>query len=164
MPWTAITTRSTGYLFTASNFNDVANDLNFLAEINYTEFTSNVTVNATTVGTANQVVSSGAITYEAVPTMIEFYAPRYTGPASASFFILRDGSTVLGTLAGPAISSTVHPFYAAARRTPTAASHTYNVAAWVSSGSGTVLAGAGGTAGDQTTYLPGFIRVTRLPT
>ena len=83
MPWVNPPTRSTGYLWTASNQNDIINDLLYLAQVNYTEFTADVSVTATTVGTANQIVSAGAITYEAVPHMIEFYSPRWTAPAVA---------------------------------------------------------------------------------
>jgi hypothetical protein len=164
MPWSNPATRSTGYLVTATNWNELANDLSFLAQVAYVEFTANVTLSATAVGSANQIVSAGAITYEAVPHYIEFGCGRITAAAGATNLILRDGTTVLGTLAQLAASSTNHPVHRAVQLTPTAASHTYNVAGWVASGSGTVLAGTGGAAGDQTTYLPGFIRVSRVPT
>lgn len=166
MPWVPITTRSTGYLFTASNFNDVANNLNFLDEVNYTAFTSDVAISATTVGTANQIVSSGAITYEAVPHMIEFYSPRWNAGTGACNLIIRDGTTVLGTLT-QFVASVNHPDpYEYYRVTPTAASHTYNIAAWLGASGGSPLmrAGSGGSAGDATTFVPGFIRITRVPT
>lgn len=166
MAWhSSIPTRSSGYGVTATNWNDLVDNLNYLAEVNYTEFTADVSITATTVGTANQIVSSGAITYTADPILIEFSCGRFNAPANATQLILRDGTTVLGTLAQIAASATVHPLYTARRLTPTAASHTYNVAAWVTtSGTGTVKAGTGGTAGDATTYLPGWIRITRVPT
>ena len=165
MPWTSIATRSTGYLVTAANWNDVANNLNYLAEVAYVEFTADVSITATTVGTANQVVSSGAITYEAVPHLIEFYCARYTGPAQATNMILRDGTTVIGTINNVQASMNASPFYLAIRRTPTAASHTYNLAAWLAgAGTGTFRAGTGGAAGDSTTFMPGYVRVTRVPT
>jgi len=164
MPWVNPPTRSTGYLWTASNQNDIINDLLYLAQVNYTEFTADVSVTATTVGTANQIVSSGAITYEAVPHMIEFYSPRWTAPAQAANLILRDGTTVLGTLS-QFVSSQNHPDpYVMRILTPTAASHTYNFAAWLGgAGTGTMRAGTGGAAGDATTFVPGFIRISRIP-
>lgn len=165
MPWVNPATRSTGYSVTAANWNEVANDLGFLAEVNYTEFTSDVSITATTVGTANQVVSAGAITYEAVPHMLEFWCARYTGPAQVTNVILRDGSTVIGTVANVQASGVATPFYVAIRRTPTAASHTYNFAAWLGgAATGTFKAGSGGAAGDGSTFMPGWIRVTRIPT
>lgn len=165
MPWSTPSTRSTGYLVTATNWNEVANDLTYLARVNITTFTADVSITATTVGTANQVVSAGAITYENVPHLIEFYCARYTGPANATNVILRDGTTVLGTVANVAASTNVNPFYFGIEVTPTAASHTYNIAAWLAgAGTGTFRAGTGGTAGDATTFFPGFIRITRVPT
>jgi hypothetical protein len=165
MPWTTLSTHATGYLYTAANLNDAWNDINFLAEVNYTAFTADVSITATTVGTANQIVSSGAITYESVPHMIEVYLPRYTAPAQATNIIIRDGTTVLGTLTQIVSSSSQAALSLPYRVTPTAASHTYNAAAWLGgAGTGTIKAGSGGVAGDGTTYVPGFIRITRVPT
>ena len=164
MPWSNPSTRSTGYLVTSTNWNELANDLAFLAEVGYTEFTSDVTISATSVGTANQVVSSGAITYENAPHMIEFYCPRYIPATGTTNIILRDGTTVLGTLCVIVTGDNPGELKLSRRLTPTAASHTYNVAAWNSASTGTMKAGSGGAAGDATTFLPGYIRVTRLPT
>jgi hypothetical protein len=165
MPWTDPSTRATAYSVTATDWNALVNNQLFLAQVAYVEFTADVNVTATTVGTANQIVSAGAITYEAVPHYIEFYSPRWTAPAQTGNLILRDGTTVLGTLS-QFVSSQNHPDpYVLRVLTPTAASHTYNVAAWLGgAGTGTMRAGTGGTAGDATTFLPGFIRITRIPT
>lgn len=165
MPWVSIPTRSTGYNVTASNWNDLANNFAFLTQIAYVEFTADVSVTATTVGTANQIVSAGAATYEAVPHYIEFFSPRWTAGVAAANLILRDGTTVLGTLS-QFVASQNHPDpYVLRVVTPTAASHTYNVAAWnASAATGTMRAGTGGVAGDATTFMPGFIRITRIPT
>ena len=164
MPWSVPSTRSSGYTVTATNWNEYANNFAFLAEVAYVEFTADVTINATTVGTANQVVSAGAVTYENVPHLIEFYCPRYIPATGTTNVILRDGSTVLGTLTVGVTGDNAGEYKLSRRLTPTAASHTYNVAAWVSASSGTMKAGTGGTAGDSTTFLPGYIRVVRIPT
>ena len=68
MAWSVPSTRSSGYTVTATNWNELVNDLAFLAEVGYTEYTSDVSITATTVGGANQVVSAGAITSKPSPT------------------------------------------------------------------------------------------------
>jgi hypothetical protein len=164
MPWSDPTTRSSGYTVTATNWNELVNNFLFLAEVGRTAFTANVTISATTVGTANQIVSLGALTYEAVPTLIEFYCPRYAAAAGVTNLIIRDGTTVIGTLTQYPASTNQGGLFHSFPVTPTAASHTYNVAAWVASGSGTMQAGTGGAAGDASTLINGFIRATRIPT
>jgi hypothetical protein len=165
MAWVNPPTRSTGYKVTASNWNDVVNDLSFLAEIGYVEYTADVASAATTVGTAVQVVSLGAITYTADPCLIEFYSPRFTTGAGGANVILRDSTTVIGTLATYNPASFAAPLFVQRRFTPTAASHTYNVAIW-NSAAATCTAGAGnsGAAGSIASEFPGFIRATYLPT
>lgn len=165
MPWVNPATRSTGYLWTAANTNELVNNFLFLAEVAYTEVTSDITVTATTVGTANQIIAAGSLTYEAVPHLITFHCARYTAPAQQTWHLLRDGSTVLGTV-GNTQASDAEPGLTFMRRlTPTAAAHNYNIASYLGgAGTGTYKAGTGGTAGDGSTYLPMWIRVERLPT
>jgi hypothetical protein len=168
MPWTTATTRSTGFLVTAAVWNsEHVDNMNFLKEVNYTQFTADVSITATTDATAQTVVSSGAITYENVPHLIEFFSPWVIPDAGAIgrqlILNLYDGSTDLGRIGQvrtPAAQNSAFTCKLERRLTPTAASHTYIIKAWVSAGTGTVSAGAGGTA----TPLPGFIRVTRVPT
>lgn len=165
MPWVSPSTHVTNYKPTASDWNALVNNFLFLEEVAYQEFITDIAVNATSVGTANVIVAAGSITYEAVPHLIEFYAPRWTAPAQACNVILLDGSTVLGTLT-QFVASQNHPDpYVVRRLTPTAGSHNYKVAAWLGgAGSGTMKASTGGAAGDAGTFMPGFIRVTRVPT
>lgn len=163
MPWTSATTRATGYTVTAAVWNsEIVDNVNYLEEVAYTQFTANVTVSVTSEATATSVVSAGAITYEAVPHMIEFFAPSLDSNGDTLHIILQDGSTVLGDLyqgAGSGAADTVGTLQR--RITPTAASHTYQVKAWISAGSGTIHAGAGGTGA---TRFPGFIRIYKVPT
>ena len=131
----------------------------------YAEITSPVTISATSEGAAQDVVSLGAQTYAAVPTVIEFFCPHIT-PASASqsgiFFLLQDGATVLGQLTfinqwGAAGSAALEmPVSLARRLTPTAASHTYKITAYRLTVNWTVSAAGGGSG----TYLPTFIRAS----
>lgn len=169
MPWTTATTRASGFVVTAAIWNaEHVDNMNYLKEVNYTAFTADVNITATTVGTANQIVSSGAITYEAVPHYIEFFCPAYAPPSNVgTFVIVRDGTTVIGTLTrGMALANFPPiPLNLTYRVTPTAASHTYNIAAYLgAAGTGVMNAGTGGVAGDATTDLPGFIRIRRVPT
>lgn len=165
MPWNNITTYVSGQKVMAPVWEDVVENMNFLEEVAYTQYISAVTMTGTTVGAATQIVSAGAITYEAVPHLIEFYCPIMTAGAGGQLFIiLRDGTTVLGTLARVTVGAST-PLFGRHRLTPTAASHTYNIAGWnAAAGTSTANGGSGGAAGNGTTDLPGFIRITRVPT
>lgn len=165
--WTTITLDdvSTGETVTAAQLNAYGNNHRFLTRVGYQEQATDVSVTATTVGTANQIVSLGAITYSAVPHYIEFYCPRIDQAAATSFLILRDGTTVLGTLARMAASQNEPGLYVRTPHfTPTAASHTYNVAGYNASGTWTYNAGSGGAAGDATTDFQIWIAAWRVPT
>ena len=166
MAWTTATTRAAGFSVTAAVWNsEHVDNMNFLKEVNYTAFTGDVTVTQTTVGTAQQIVSSGTITYEAVPHMLEVYFPAVDSGTGQFRLIVRDGTTVLALIARRGASADATELRASYRFTPTAASHTYNVAAWLgAAGTWTVNAGAGGTAGDPGTESAGFMRIFRVPT
>jgi hypothetical protein len=168
MAWTNTTVRSSGFLVTAAVWNnELVNNMQHLMEVGYAEITSDVTVTATSEATATAVVSLGAITYEAVPHLIEFSAPDArpnTGAAGQNItFALFDSTTavvgVWGRIATPAASGNLLPVRLGYRFTPTAASHTYNVKCWVSVTSGLVQAGAGGSA----THGPAWLRIVRIP-
>lgn len=165
MPWVSPSTRATDYLVTAGNWNELVTNFLFLNRVAYVEFTADVSVTATTVGTANQIVSAGAITYENVPHEIVFHCGSANPGSADCNVILRDSTTVLGTMTRLTAGGVDFPVYVARVLTPSAASHTYNVAAWnVSAATAVFNAGTGGAAGDSTTDLPGFISVTRVPT
>jgi hypothetical protein len=156
---------ATTNLVTAAYLNQLGNSLRFLKEVAYAEQATDVSVTATTVGTANQIVSSGAVTYEAVPHLIEFYCSKITSGTGGFNMIVRDGTTVLGLILQATASTNVNPGYARFRVTPTAASHTYNIAAWLAAaGTWTVESGSGGAAGTLTESFPISITVKRIPT
>jgi hypothetical protein len=167
MPWNPTTSRATGFKVTAQVWNDeVVENFEFLEEVSYNPFVDAVSVTATTEGTANAIVADSARTYEAVPHLIEFFSisarPAPTAGARLDFGLF-DSTTALGlitTLITPAAANMFVPVYAPIRLTPTAASHTYNVKAWVSTGTGTVSAGAGGAG----LNMPGYLRITRVAT
>ena len=158
MTWNTITTKVTGNLVTAAEWVDIRENMLFLEEVAFVQFTSNVSVTTTA---DIDVVSSGAITYEAVPHLIHFQCTRVAVGASGFLRIhLYDGATGLGMIASQPASSggSVSAF---AYLTPTAASHTYKIVADnTASQTSTIVAGAGGVDTDR----PGFIRITRVPT
>lgn len=159
MPWTTATTRSTGFNVTAAVWNaEHVDNMNYLKRPAVQTFTADVSVTGTS---AVQIVSLGALTYEATPYLFEFWCSRVAVGASGNLTIsLRDVTTEVGIILQPAASVTIHAVYWAQEITPTAASHTYNIAATNgASQTSTVNAGAGGPG----VRLPGTMRVTRVP-
>jgi uncharacterized membrane protein len=67
---------------------------------------------------------------------------------------LYDGSTDLGRITNTGVSG--GPVYGVRYLTPSAATHTYSIRVWKSSGTSTAYAGAGGVG----TALPAFMRIT----
>lgn len=129
------------------------------SELSYVEFTSAVSVTATTEATANTVVTSASVAYSGSQRVqIEFWAEYLLAPTGTSIFLyLYDGSSSIGIVAQGGNGVMVFPGISVKRfLTPSNASHTYSIRASNSSGTGTVNAGAGGTA----TAMPGFIRIT----
>lgn len=132
-------------------------------ELSYDEFTAPVSgIAGGSPAAATTIKTSASVAYDgSTAVVIEFFAPQAVNSVDASnvFFELFEDATDLGLLgevtAGGAAGGS--PIRVARRRTPSAASHTYTVKAYVSGGSGTVQAGTG-TAG---VFLPGFIRITK---
>lgn len=87
---------------------------------------------------------------------------RPRAPSAGSMQInLQDGATNLGVIASLITSSVEAPVYCARRLIPTAASHTYKITANnIVSQTSTIYAGAGGAG----VNMPGFIRITWIPT
>lgn len=133
-------------------------------EIGYTEITSNVSITSTTESSGTTIISPGALTFDGAPVLVTFNAV-FTGPSPAgavTHFCLFEGSTEISRLAS-FLSVSGQPIltaFAQYRFTPSAASHTYTVTAFVSSttGSPVVNAGPGGTAAVR----PAFVRFTKV--
>ena len=130
-------------------------------EVAYVEFTADVTVTSAVAATPTDIVSSGAIVYVANPILIEFYSPYVNPSANTELYLsLWDATTGLMILAAASSDDQARgggAIHAVRRLTPTAASHTYKIRGWNSSGStGLVRAGAGGT---EAAWAPGFIRI-----
>lgn len=125
------------------------------SELGYAQVTTNVSPGGTE-GSPNAVVTLGAITYAAVPTIIEFGCSS-VDTTSSVIFELMDGNTELCRFIDfrSASGTNTAAQYAQIRLTPSAGSHTYRVAAF---GSGTIYGGTG--AGGAATYGPIWIRAT----
>ncbi len=133
-------------------------------EIAHVEFTASVTVSATTAAGANDVVSSGAISFDGTSRVcIEFFSMDVATGATAGSYVyvmLWDDATDLGRIAQSGSGGSLDIERAVlARRflTPSNASHTYKIKAYRVNSNGTVVAGAGGVD----TPLPGYIRIQR---
>jgi len=135
-------------------------------ELAYTEITAAVSVPVNTLATAQQIISSGAQTYDGSPIMIEFFCDRLDVPTVVGgqlLLLLWDGSTNHGRLmetVNPAAATMMIPAVNLRRRlVPSAGSHTYRIMGWALGGTGGIVAGAGTPGAD--THVPAFIRVTR---
>lgn len=133
-------------------------------ELGYTEFTAPVSITATTEASPNNVVSAGALTFDGTAHWFEFHA-AYADASSVTSNCLRagfydgttsQGKTLLVENAASPGDVIVTP-YIRRKLTPSAGSHTFKVAAWIDSGTGTIGAGAGGSGN----YVPGYIRITK---
>jgi hypothetical protein len=155
MAWSTPRTWVNGEVVTQTELNtDVRDNMRELwHEIAYVEFTADVSVTGVAEASPTDVVSSGAITYAALPIIIEFRAILYDNVSQAGSLSLWDGATDLGRITQSQASVLIRaPVFTSDRLTPTAASHTYKVRMW---GTATVYAGAGGVG----TKRPGFIRI-----
>ena len=112
--------------------------------------------------TAGAVVFDGSTVVE-----VEFFcysADVWTTASSFLAFVLYDGASSIGLFAflrGPAGTGEGYvraPINVRRRLTPSSASHTYSVRAYVSGGTGNAYAGAGGSGN----AIPGFIRIVPI--
>jgi len=131
-------------------------------EFAYNEFTAPQPINATTEPTANVIVTAAAITVDgATPIEIEFTNRRMqypaVGGATMALVLYEDGASIGQLSLGTIGNSSELGFTITRRMTPLSGSHTYSVRGFVSTGSGTVHAGVGGSGN----FLPGSIRITR---
>lgn len=134
-------------------------------EYSYVEYTSAVAISATTEATANTVVTAAATAFDgATAAIIEFFSPAISAssPGIAIILCLYDGSSSLGLFShfDEVGTNSRTPVLLRRRLTPAAATKTYSVRAYVTSGSGFVIGGTGGT--NLGLFLPGFIRITKV--
>ena len=159
MSWSTPPVFTVGQVLTAAQQNILSGDLNFLFSGNalaYTEFTSNVSITATTEGTANTIVTAGAVTFDgATACMVEFFCAQLLSGTTTISLYLYDGAASIGQIGGQDTASTGAPIRASRKLTPSAAAHTYSIRGGVDAGTGTATAGAGGVGA----FMPGYIHV-----
>ena len=136
-------------------------------ELDYAEITSSASITATTEAGADTVVTGASVAYDgATIVFIEFAAPWWNPDTVAAgrqiaLYLFEDGASLgrIGLHFSQVAGVNAHmPLRAATRLTPTNASHTYSIRSAVSTGSGTIAAGAGGSGAER----PAFLRITRV--
>ena len=135
-------------------------------EIGYDQITSGVSIVSTAEATPTTVITCAAHTFDGAAVMLEFFAPSAVTPqvAGADLVInLWEGASNLGRLVELQTDSATNTQLVGVvgrfRFTPTAASHTYLIQAWVTSTTGSPNIGAG--AGGVGVFVPAFARFTK---
>lgn len=135
-------------------------------EFDYVEKTTNTSITATTLATANTIVTGASVTYDGSTIVVIQWQAYAIGPPADGFLTvcLYDGSTLLcaiddlaGTVSGSTTWTGDKGSSGQLRLTPSAAAHQYSVRAAVNAGTGTVFAGAG-TGGAN---APCFMRIVK---
>lgn len=127
-------------------------------EANYTESTLNQTSVSTTAAAAAIVATALPLTLDGNTTVnVEYYSPLITHTVASTTVLIDiwDGSTDLGVIAELTVGPTAG-FYvkAAARLTPSAATHTYTARMWsTAAGTATASTGAGGAGVVRAAYI-----------
>jgi hypothetical protein len=128
-------------------------------EFDYAQITANPAgITATTESTSQDVVDGNSVYYEASRVKVSFFVPKLTSSASltATFVVYRD-TTVIGQVFGGTVNTSLQGAEFEVFDTPSTGLHAYKVKAFVSAGTLTVNAGAGGSGN----LVPGWIRVTK---
>jgi hypothetical protein len=131
-------------------------------EYAYGEITAPVSITATTDATANDCADAPSVTFDGSTIVeVEFYSPKINPGSDGRLLIAlyENGSSKL-RLADIQLtnSSSSKELLVRRRLTPPAGSDNYSVRAFVTAGTGTVGAGAGGSGN----LAPGYIRVTKV--
>ena len=139
-------------------------------EIGYAQITTNANITDTSEATATALITVTA-TFDGGAVYAEVFAARVVTPAGAAgdtvTFTLFEGSTEITLLGNPramiasAGSQWAAPLHLKYKFTPTAASHTYKLCAFVQDTTGTpvLVAGAGSGAG---TAPPSYLRFVKV--
>lgn len=131
-------------------------------EIGYDQITASATVTGTTEGTATTIITCAAHTFDGGAVSVEWFgliAPKNTAGSNIRVGLFEGGTlvNVLAFLQTPAAAITEAGHKGGFRFTPSAASHSYVVAAWGAANCN-VDCGAGG-AGN---LPPAWVRFTKV--
>lgn len=138
-------------------------------EWDYSQITTSGAPTATVEASSTTIITGNAKTYDGAPVVARVFFPDARPNDSAGAWMvvsLFEGATQLGRLCWMSMPTTLsatiasqrNPLVGEFRFTPTAASHTYIVKSHVSTGTGYLGAGAGGTAA----LVPAFLRITKV--
>jgi hypothetical protein len=128
-------------------------------ELDYAQITTNPAgITATTEATSQAVITGNAVYYDGSRVKVSFFVPKLVSSASqtVTFVVYRD-STVIGQVFAGTVNTTAPGMDFDIFDTPAAGAHTYAVKAFVSTGTLTVNAGAGGSGN----LVPGWLRVSK---
>jgi hypothetical protein len=128
-------------------------------ELDYAQITASPAgITATTEANSETVVSGNSVYYDGSRVKVAFFVPKLSASASQTVtFVLYRDSTVVGQVFAGTVNTTLQGAGFDVLDTPTAGAHTYAVKAFVSAGTLTVDAGAGGSGN----LVPGWLRVTK---
>jgi hypothetical protein len=131
-------------------------------EFGYDQITAaSTSITSTTPSSGTTVISAAAHVFDGAPVIAQFYCPQVQVASAAGFMVIQlyEGVTAIGLLGVSSGTGTNYfPGKEELRFTPTSASHTYTVTAYVNANSGTnaINSGAAGTS-----IVPSFIRFTK---
>lgn len=133
------------------------------SKLDYVEQASDLTVTATSAGTAQAFLDGNSVTYDgATEVKIEMWSPNVQPTNSTSgtvvIFELFDGSTDLGRFGqvGAVNNNDTFPYKAERYLTPPAGAHAYHIKCWKSGANTPTVSGSAGGV-----FLPAFMRITR---
>ena len=135
-------------------------------EYSYVADIDGATITATAESTSQVLVTAGSVTYDGTPVMVHAFAPFWQpNPTAGPIIVLvlwdNTAGASIGKLAVSAGESTSNAYAVLSawhRFTPAAGARVYSIRAFVSGGTGTIYAGAGGVGN----YVPAFIRITKV--
>jgi len=134
-----------------------------VTELYYGEKTSVTGVTATVEASADTHIAGASVAYDGSEVCIEFYSPSGQPQATANcilYIVLFEDGSPIGVLSEVRTgnnSSMSAPIFARRFMTPSAASHTYSIRAYTTSGTSYLYGGAGG-AGNR---MPSYLRITQ---
>ncbi len=144
----------------------VINATGGLVELGYSEITSAVLPTSISASSPNTVISDLTVVCDGSPILVEFFSnqvrPTNSAATDIKISLYQDGSEETrewGRFYNGVSDYDNKPCYLSRRLTPSAGSHTYKVTAFVSSGTGYIGAGPGGTL-----EAPTFLRVSKIVT